>query len=176
MERPIDSCRLPSMTLFSWVLGPPTEGHETTLAAMGIPWQNGMLRLWGRAHPFLHVVPTGHLSAQQGLPTVLTFPPTRVLVVVWPSTMPQGFANIATCMRMLEPAQLGRKTSTDVAAVWRMTLRISSMSASRIVWDNSTRSVYLDTIATSIGRMVLSGLHTDALSAGPTIGEVTEKE
>ena len=26
MERPIDSCQLPSMTLFSWVLGPPTEG------------------------------------------------------------------------------------------------------------------------------------------------------
>ena len=37
MERPIDSCQLPSMTLFNWVLGPPTEGHETTLAAIGIP-------------------------------------------------------------------------------------------------------------------------------------------
>ena len=37
MERPIDSCWLPTMTLFSWVLGPPTEGHETTLAAIGIP-------------------------------------------------------------------------------------------------------------------------------------------
>ena len=50
MERPIDSCWPPSVTLFSQVLGPPTEGCETTLAAIGIPQQNGMLRL-GQSPP-----------------------------------------------------------------------------------------------------------------------------
>ena len=64
----------------------------------------------------------------------------------------------------------------DASTVGRMTLRISSMSVSRIVWDNSTGSVYLNTIAASIGRMVLSRPDTDVLSAGPTIGEVTGKE
>ena len=176
MERPIDSHRLPSMTLINWVLGPPTEGCETTPATIGIPWQDGMLRLWGRAHLFLPMVPTWPPIHSPGAPTVLTFPPTRVLAVVWPSTLPWGFADIATCMRMPEPTRLGQGTSTDVAAVGRMTQRISSMSTSRIVWDNSTRSIYLDTIAASIGRIVLSRLDTDALLAGPAIREVTEEE
>ena len=104
MERPIDSCQLHSMTLFSWVLGPPTEGCETTVATIGIPQQDGMLRLWGRAHPFLHVVPTQPLIHSPGAPTVLTFPPTRVLAVVQSSTPPQGFADITTHTRMPEPA------------------------------------------------------------------------
>ena len=37
MERPIDSHWLPSTTLFSQVLGPPIEGQETTLVAIGFP-------------------------------------------------------------------------------------------------------------------------------------------
>ena len=37
MEGPIDSHQLPSVTLFSLVLGPPTEGQETTPATIGIP-------------------------------------------------------------------------------------------------------------------------------------------
>ena len=75
MERPIDSHWLPSTTLCSQVLGPPTEGCETTPATIGIPQQNGMLRLWGRACPFLHVVPTWPPICSPGAPTVPTFPP-----------------------------------------------------------------------------------------------------
>ena len=90
--------------------------------------------------------------------TVSTFPPTKALVVVEPSTLPQGFIDTATCTRMPEPAQLCRRTPTEVLAVEGMTLRISRISASRIVQDNSTRSIYLDTIAASIGRIVLGGL------------------
>ena len=88
MERPIDSHWLPSMTLFNQLLGPPTEGCETTLAAIRIPRQDGMLRLWGRAHPFLHEVPTWLPICSPGAPTVPTFPPTRVLAAVQPSTLP----------------------------------------------------------------------------------------
>ena len=58
MERPIDSHWLPPATLFSWMLGPPTEGWEKTPVAIGIPQQDGRLRLWGRACPFTHVAPT----------------------------------------------------------------------------------------------------------------------
>ena len=172
MERPIDSHWLPSMTLFSWVLGPPTEGRETTLATIGIPQQNGMLRLWGRAHPFLHVAPSWPPIGLPGASTVLTFPPTRALAVVQPSTLPQGFINTMTCTRMPEPTQLGRRTPTEVSAVEGMTLRISSISTSRIVWDNSTRSVYLDTIAASIGRIVLGSLEP---SEGPAIEDITDQ-
>ena len=37
MARPRDSCQLPSTTLFSRVLDPPTEGPKTPLAAVEIP-------------------------------------------------------------------------------------------------------------------------------------------
>ena len=75
MERPIDSHQLPSTTLFNWVLSPPTKGHETTPATIGIPRQDGMLRLWGRAQLFLHMVPTWPPICSPGAPTVPTFPP-----------------------------------------------------------------------------------------------------
>ena len=88
MERPTDSHQPPSVTLFSQVLGPPTEGQETTLAAIGIPQQNGMPRPWGRAHPFLHMWPqVGHyllarsfhstnISIHQSIGSGATFYPT----------------------------------------------------------------------------------------------------
>ena len=64
-------------------------------------------------------------------------------------------------------------TSTDMAAIGRMTPRISNMSASRIVWDNSTGSIYLNTITASIRRMVLSRPDADASATGSAIKEVT---
>ena len=75
-------------------------------------------------------------------------------------------------MRMPEPARSDGRTSTDMSAVERMTPRISSISTSRIVWDNSTRSVYLDTIAASIGRMVLGSTES---SEGSTIEDKTDQ-
>ena len=45
MERPINSIWPPPVTLFSWVLDPPTEGQGETPAIVGIPQQEGMLRL-----------------------------------------------------------------------------------------------------------------------------------
>ena len=76
LEKPTDSHWPPSVTLFSRVLGPPTKGQETTLAAIGIPQQNGMPRPWGRAHPFLHVAPSWPPVGLPVAPTVLTFPST----------------------------------------------------------------------------------------------------
>ena len=56
-----------------------------------------------------------------------------------------------------------------MSAVERMTPRKSSISASRIVWDNSTGCIYLDTLATSIGRMVLGSSEP---SEGPVIEDI----
>ena len=53
---------------------------------------------------------------------------------------------------------------------------ISSMSLTRVVQDDTTRSVYLDTITTSIGRVVLSVPDLDAPSVGPIIEDVTGQE
>ena len=59
-----------------------------------------------------------------------------------------------------------------MAAVEGMIPRISSVSASRIVWDDSTGSIYLDTIAASIGRMVLGSMES---GEGPTIEDIMDQ-
>ena len=179
IERPIDSHWPPSVTLFSWVLGPPTEGQETTPAAIGIPQQNGMLRPWGRAHPvpshgtnpatypFARGSHSADISTHQSIGGGATFYPTPRFC--WHHNPHENAG--AHMTRSGDLYQHGSCWEDDTKD-----FRISSMSASRIVWDNSTRSIYLDTIATSIGRMVLGGLDTDALSTDPTIEEVTGKE
>ena len=78
MDRPIDSCWLPPATIFSQVLGPPTEGQEKTPIAIGIPQQDGMPRLQGRASPFISTQPSTRLP---GAPSIPAFLPTRTLVV-----------------------------------------------------------------------------------------------
>ena len=49
---------------------------------------------------------------------------------------------------------------------------LSSVSTSRVVKDNTTGLVYLDTITTSIGRMVLGSSEP---SEGPTIEDITDQ-
>ena len=156
MLRPRDSCQLPSMTLFSQVLDPPTKGWKTPLVAIEIPQQSGMLRPWGSACPFFPPALAQQPTHPPAVPAVPTLPSTRALAAVWPITLPwwdQG-------------------ASTDMAAVEGMMPRVSSMSTSRVVWDNSTGSVYLETIMTSIGRMVLGSMES---SEGPTIEDITDQ-
>ena len=115
-----------------------------------------MLRPRGRARPFLHPAPTWQPTHPPAVPAVPTFPSTRALAVVQPIT----------------PPSLDQGTSTDVAAVEGMMPRVSSMSASRVVCDDSTGSVYLDTVMASIGRMVLGSTES---SAGPTIEDIMDQ-
>ena len=49
---------------------------------------------------------------------------------------------------------------------------MSSISSSRVVKDNETGLVYLDTMMTSIGRMVIGSMET---REGPTIEDVRDQ-
>ena len=76
-----------------------------------------------------------------------------------------------------EPTQVSQEISMDIMSIGLIVVPgISSMSSSRVVQDDTTRSVYLDTITTSIGRVVFSGPGLDAPSVGPTIEDVTGQE
>ena len=46
MDRPVDSCWPPPLTIFSQVLDPPTKGQEKTSIAVGISQQAGVPRPW----------------------------------------------------------------------------------------------------------------------------------
>ena len=169
MDRPVDSPLATPVTIFSWVLDPPTEGQERTPVAIGIPQQDRVPRLWGRASPFISTQSSTHLP---GAPSIPAFLATRTLVVRQSSTPTQGFVNTVTNTKTSEPTQPDGRTPTDISAVGRMTSRISSISASRIVQDDSTGAMYLDTIATSMGRIILGSMESNE---GPTIEDVTDQ-
>ena len=67
--------------------------------------------------------------------------------------------------------------SMDIRSIRMVaTTGISSISASRVIQDDTTGLIYMDTITTSIGWVVCSGLDPDVSSMGPTIEDVTEQE
>ena len=78
---------------------------------------------------------------------------------------------------MLEPTQTRWDMSMDIMSIRMLTTSgISSVSASRVIQDDTTGSIFMDTLTTSIGRVVLSGLDQGISSAGPTIEDVTGQE
>ena len=142
------------------------------------PWPMRMSRPRGRA--CLPSPPTPVRSPIWPLktPTPPAFPPpARALMPVQLSTLPRGFAGVLACLMVQEPAQVSQEISMDIMCIGLIAAPgISSVSLSRVVQDDTIRLVYLDTITTSIGRVVLSGPDPDAPSAGPTIEGVIGKE
>ena len=57
-----------------------------------------------------------------------------------------------------------------------MTPGISSMSSSHVGKDDTTGLTYVDTVTTSIGRIILSGPDLNTSSTGPTIEDITGQE
>ena len=67
--------------------------------------------------------------------------------------------------------------SMDIASIRMVTTSgITSVSSSRVIQDDTTGLIYMDTITASIGRIVLSGLGLGISSMGPTIEDVTGQE
>ena len=54
-----------------------------------------------------------------------------------------------------------------------MTPGISSISSSHVVTDDAMGLTYVDTVTTSIGRIILCGPDPNATSTGPTIEDIT---
>ena len=108
--------------------------------------------LWGRPSLFISSQSSNHSPATPSLPVV---PLTRVLAVRQSATPTQSLIDTVVNTETLEPTQPDTKTSTDVATVGKMTWRVSSLNTGQIIRDDSTGAVYLDIIATSMGRMVI---------------------
>ena len=98
-------------------------------------------------------------------------PPTRVWGVRQPTIPIRGLIDATVNTGTLEPTQLGRKTSTEVASMGKVTPKVSNLNAHRLTKDDVTGAVYLDVITASIGRMVIG--HTEP--EGPTIEEVMDQ-
>ena len=177
MEGLAGGCQPPSATIFNWVLGSPANRVETMPTTGETSQPTRMLRPRGRAHPFFRVIPARLSVCLLETPTLPTSPPTKALMVLWPSRPPHGCAEVVACVDMPDPTQTSQGTSMDIRSIRMVaTTGISSISASRVVQDDTTRSIYMDTITTSIGRVVLSRPDPGVSSTGPTIEDVTEQE
>ena len=178
MEEPAGDYRSSSSTILSQVLNPLAEKQEAMQPTSEISLPTRGIRPRGRSHPSIHVIPVRpliHLPRASSLPA---FPsPAGTLAPRQLPTPPQGFVGVVACLTTPEPVTVNRGTSIEAVSMGLASAPgMSSMSASRIVQDNATGSVYLDTITTSIGRVVLSRPGLDASSLGPTIKDVTGQE
>ena len=177
MEGPTGGYWPSSATIFSQVLGPPANRVETMLTTGETSQPTRILRPRGRACPFFRVIPIRlpvHLLKTPSLPTS---PPMKALMVLQSSRLCQGCAEVVACMEMQETTQTSRDMSMDVRSIKMVaTTGISSVRASRVIQDDTTGSIYMDIITTSIRRVVLSGPDPDISSAGPTIEDVTGQE
>ena len=136
-----------------------------------------ILRPRGRACPFFQVIPIRLPACLPKTPSQPTSPPMKTLAVLQPSSPPQDNTGVVACLDMPEPTQTSWDMSMDVMSIMMVTTAgISSVSLSRVIQDDTTRFIYMDTITTSIGRVVLSGPDPGKSSAGPTIEDVTGQE
>ena len=100
-------------------------------------------------------------------------PPVRALALRWPPTLPQGFARVMVCLKTPEVIEVGQETpmgSMSIGLV--LTQGISSVSLSHVVKDNTMGLVYMDTVTTSIGRVILG---RSDLNEGPIIEDITDQ-
>ena len=99
--------------------------------------------------------------------------PARTLALVRLPTLPHGFARVVTCLRTPELVEVDWEMPMGTMSIGMvLSPGLSSISSSRVVKDNTKGLVYLDTIMTSIGRMVLGGLEP---SEGPAIEDITDQ-
>ena len=78
------------------------------------------------------------------------------------------------CLRSQSPEEV-HEASLDPLAVGVMSAPgVVTMCTSCIVRDKVTRATYLDSVATSVGRVALSGPEQETPAQGPMIEDVTD--
>ena len=104
-------------------------------------------------------------------------PPARALVVVRTPTPPQGFGGVTACLKTPELMEVDQEVPMGTLSMGLvMTPGMSILSSSHVVKDDTTGLTYVDTVTTSIGRIILSGPDPNASSTGPTIEDITGQE
>ena len=155
-------------TLPTWRVTPAYTGWDTILhpsqpviSAGEVPWPT-------RTIPFRPPPETPKASSPPRSP-----PLARALALVRPPTLPHGFTGVTACLRTPELVEVNQNTPVSSMAMGMVSNPgKSSISSSWVVKDYETGLVYLDTVTTSIGRMVIGSMES---KEGPTIGDVTDQ-
>ena len=179
-----------------------TDTPGATAAVETLPTQRGTPNYTGWntiLHPSQPVIATGEVpqpttapqAKRRVLQTTRTIPfspppdtpkassplrsplPARALALVRPPTLPHSFAGVAACLRTPELVEVDQNMPVSAMAMG-MVLNpgMSSISSSRVVSNDETGLVYLDTMTTSIERMDIGSMET---REGHTIEEMTDQ-
>ena len=110
----------------------------------------------------------------KALPLPMSSPPPRALALTKPSTPPRGFTGVTSCLRVPKFEETGQEAFENTTSIGLVaTPGLSSVCVTRVVKDDKTGLVYMDTVTTSVGRVILG---TDSVSSndGPVIEDITE--
>ena len=170
VPKPMPEKKAPKYAGWEKVLHP----FQLVLAAGEIPQPPMMLKWRGRAQQLTQTIPISPPLYLSKAPLPLASPhPARALALRWPPTLPQGFARVMACLKTPEVVEVGWEMPMGTMSIGLvMTPSISSVSSSRVVKDDTTGLVYMDTVTTSTGRVVLS--RSDS-NEDPVIEDITDQ-
>ena len=163
-------------SLFSQVLSPLVDKQETTPVPGETRQANVVMRPHGRAQPFPWI---GLIRSPICMPRAPMRPvssPAETVALMWSPALPQGLMAVVAHLNTPEPPQPDPNHLMDMMVIGAMAPKVSHMHASRVVQDDSTGSIYLDTITASIERMMIGGPNVDVPAKGSTTEMVTRWE
>ena len=144
------------------------------LATGEIPEPATMLKSKGRIRQLTQTIPIiPPLCLPKALSPPASSPPARALALKWLPTLPQGFTRVMACLKTPEVVEVGWEMPMGSMSIGLVsTPSISSVSSSHVVQDDMMGLVYMDTVTTSIGRVILgrSGSNED-----PVIEDITDQ-
>ena len=147
---------------------------QPVVATGETPQPTAMPRMKRRALQFTQTTSISPPSNPPKAPSPPKSPlPARALALVRPPTPPHGFTRVTACLRTPELEEVDWEMSVGTMSIGMvLSPGLSSISSSWVVKDDTTGLVFLDTMMTSIGRIILCGLEP---SEGPVIDNITNQ-
>ena len=143
----------PAYTRWDTVLHPsqPVMAAGEVPQPTAVPWVKRRVLQPTRTIPFSPPPKTPKPSSPPRCP-----PPAKALALVRPPTLPHGFAGVAAYLRTLELMEVDRDTPASAVTLGMVSNPgMSSICSSQVVRDDEKGLVYLYTVTTSIGWMVI---------------------
>ena len=82
--------------------------------------------------------------------------PARALALVRPPTPPHGFAGVTACLKTTKLVEVDWEMPVGTMSIGMvLSPGLSSISSSWVMKDDTMGLVYLDTVMTSVGRIIL---------------------
>ena len=105
----------------------------------------------------------------------MSSPPSKALALVRPPTPPRGFTDVTSCLKAPEFMEISSDMPVSPMSIGLVpTPGISSVSSTRVMKDDTTGLVYMDTVTTSVGQVILGEDSADS-PGRPVIEDITDQ-